>query len=197
MFRWIAVALFVGSLGMSAWHRRRARRLTGTIRRGREPPLLIAGRLAVALPLFGGVLAYLVYPPSIDWASIPAPTWVRWAGVGIGLATAPMLYWVLRTLGANISETVLTKEEHELVTTGPYRWVRHPLYSAGIALFSSVGLMAANGFVLVWTLGALVSVRLVVIPREEAELIQTFGEDYRRYREGTGALVPVRFRPRG
>lgn len=190
MFRWFALLLFVGSMLMSGWYRRRARKLSGTIHRVREPLLLIAGRLAVALPLFGGVFVYLAYPPWMEWASVPVPSWARWGGVGIGLVTTPFLHWVLRTLGSNISETVLTKDDHELVTTGPYAWVRHPLYSAGIALFMSVGLMAANGFILLWALVALVSLRFVVIPREEEQLIRKFGDAYRRYRKRTGALLP-------
>lgn len=190
MFRWIALVVFAGSMGVSAWHRRRARQLTGAVPRGREPAALIAGRVAVALPLFGGVAAYLAYPPSMGWASLPLPAWVRWTGVGLGLVTALFLHRVLTALGANVSETVLTKDEHELVTTGSYRRVRHPLYSAGIALFTSVGLMAANGFILLWTLVALAAVRLVVLPREEAELIERFGDEYRAYRERTGALLP-------
>jgi len=76
------------------------------------------------------------------------------------------------------------------VTSGPYRWVRHPLYAVGICLFLSVGLMAANGFILGWTVLALISVRVVVVPREESALIAKFGDAYRDYRAGTGALFP-------
>ncbi len=190
MFRWIALSVFVASLAISAWHRAQARRATGTIPRGAEPPLLIAGRLLVALPLFGGVITYLLEPEWMRWAALPLPAALRWAGAALGLVVVPAVDWVLRTLGANVSETVLTKAEHRLVTTGPYRWVRHPLYTVGVALFGSVGLMAANGFILAWTVLALIAVRLVVIPREEAELERAFGGEYRRYRERTGALLP-------
>jgi protein-S-isoprenylcysteine O-methyltransferase Ste14 len=103
----------------------------------------------------------------------------------------PSVYWVLTTLGSNVSETVLTKPGHRLVTTGPYRWVRHPLYTTAIALFLGIGLMAANWFILLWTVVAAIAVRLVVIPREEAQLVAAFGEDYRRYRRDTDALLPV------
>jgi len=89
-----------------------------------------------------------------------------------------------------VSETVLTKERHELVTSGPYRWVRHPLYGTGIALFLSVGLMAANAFLLLWTVVALVSIRLIVVPREEAALVEAFGQEYQSYQSRTGSLLP-------
>jgi protein-S-isoprenylcysteine O-methyltransferase Ste14 len=97
----------------------------------------------------------------------------------------------LTTLGSNVSETVLTKELQRLVTAGPYRWVRHPLYSAGIALFLSIGLMAANGFILICAVVALIGVRLVVVPLEEAQLVLKFGNDYRLYQHRTGSLAPL------
>jgi protein-S-isoprenylcysteine O-methyltransferase Ste14 len=126
----------------------------------------------------------------MGWASFPVRTGLRWFGVALGVLVVPSAYWVLANLGKNVSETVLVKPEHELVTSGPYRWIRHPLYTVGLTLFISIGLMAANWFILLWTLVAGFAVRLVVIPREEAELEARFGEDYRRYRKSTGSLVP-------
>lgn len=190
MFRWLSLAVFVATLGISAWQRSLARRRAGSIPRGSEPPALIAGRLAVSLPLFGAVLAYLIDPGWMSWASVGLPPWVQWLGVALGGLTVPTAYWVLTTLGTNVSETVLTKEGQELVTTGPYRWVRHPLYSTGIGLFLSIGLMAANAFILCWTIAVVLGVGLVVIPREEAALLARFGDEYARYRARTGMLVP-------
>lgn len=190
MFRWLALATFLTTLGVSSWRRWRARRAGETIARSAEPPLLIAGRLLVALPLFGGIVAYLAHPAWMAWASLPLPAAARWIGVALGGATVPAAHWVLTTLGANVSETVLTKRGQQLVTTGPYRWVRHPLYTTGITLFLGLGLTAANWFILLWTAVALAAVRLVIVPREEAQLVLRFGDDYRRYRERTGALVP-------
>ncbi|MGH7575270.1 MAG: methyltransferase [Longimicrobiales bacterium] len=153
---------------------------------------MIAGRVLVALPLFGGVVAYLANPSWMAWASLGIPSWARWMGVGLGALVVPSVYWVLTTLGTNVSETVLTKQQHQLVTAGPYRWVRHPLYTVGIALFVSMGLMAANWFILLCTVVALIAVRFVVIPREEAQLVAAFGDEYRRYRTETGSLLPNR-----
>lgn len=192
MFRWVALAVLISTLGISAWQRSLARSRAGSIPRGRESPGLIASRLVVGLPLFGGVIAYLISPDWMAWASVGAPSWVRWLGVALGVSTIPTAYWVLAALGSNVSETVLTKEGQELVTGGPYRWVRHPLYSTGIGLFLGIALMAANAFILVWTVVALLGVRFGVVPREEAALISRFGDEYRRYRARTGALVPNR-----
>lgn len=190
MFRWFALVVLAGALSLSAFHRRRARDWGGAIRRRDESAGLVLGRLLVALPLFGGVLLYIVHPPSMAWASFAAPTWLRWVGVALGLAAVPAVHWVLGDLGSNVSETVLTKKRQELVTSGPYRWVRHPLYTTGIALFTALGLIAANGFILGCALVALAAIRLVVVPREERELVARFGPRYERYRRRTGALIP-------
>lgn len=194
MFRWSALFVFVASLGISAHQRWKARQASGAIPRSMEPPGLIIGRMLVALPLFGGVLAYVANPNWMAWASLSLPSWARWTGVALGLLVVPSVYWVLTTLGESVSETVLTKPQHRLVTAGPYRWVRHPLYTVAIALFASLALMAANWFIMLWAAVASMAVRLVVIPREEAHLVATFGDDYRRYRRGTGSLMPL---PRG
>jgi protein-S-isoprenylcysteine O-methyltransferase Ste14 len=190
MFRWLALTVFVAALSVSAWQRSRAHREKAAIPRRSESSGLIVGRLAVALPLFGGVAAYLASPRLMAWAAVDLPIWLRWFGVLVGVVTVPTVYWVLYTLGSNVSETVLTKERHDLVTSGPYRWVRHPLYLTGLALFLSVGLMAANGFLLLWTVIALLGIRLVVVPREEAALVLKFGDEYRRYQARTGLLLP-------
>jgi protein-S-isoprenylcysteine O-methyltransferase Ste14 len=124
------------------------------------------------------------------WASVSVPFWVRWLGVALGVLTVPTIHWVLATLGANVSETILTKKHQRLVTAGPYRWVRHPLYSAGIALFLSIGLIAANWFIVLCAAIALMAVRLLVVPREEAQLVLKFGNDYRLYQSQTGSMMP-------
>ncbi len=196
MFRWFALATLIGCLSISVNYRRRARREGETIPRRREKPLLLAGRAVVAVPLFGAILTYLVDPRWMVWASFAPPVWSRWVGVSLGLLTVPAVYWVFSSLGRNVSETVLTKEHHELVTHGVYRWIRHPLYTTGIALILAIGLMAANWLILLFGLIALVSIRLVVVPVEERALLRTFGDEYRDYMQRTGRLLP-RGRERG
>ena len=189
MFRWILIAVFVSSISISAYYRRKARQ-SETIARGEEGGLFILLRLVFALPLFLSVLAYMINPAWMDWSSAPVPTWLRWMGAVLGVAVVPLTYWVFRTIGRNISETVLTKETHELVTDGPYRWVRHPLYVAGSLLFVTASLLAANWFIGGITVVVIVMIVLVVIPKEEANLVETFGEAYRAYMKRTGRLLP-------
>lgn len=190
MFRWFALVILVGSLALSAYHRRRARAATGAIPRRAEGPLFLLARALLTLPLFGSVVLYLINPAWMAWAALDAPQTLRWFGVGLGLLTVPCVHWVLSSLGSNVSETVLTKNDHALVQHGPYRWVRHPLYTTGIALFVALGLLAANAFILCMAALALVAIRTVVIPPEEAALHERFGPQYTAYMQHTGALWP-------
>ena len=140
------------------------------------------------------MFAFLVHPPWIAWSSLSVPTWSRWLGVLVGLAVAPVNIWVLRSLGTNVSETVLTKQRHELVTAGPYRWVRHPLYTSGLVMLGALSLVAANWLMAALTVGAIVLFSRVIMPREEAELVKKFGDRYEDYKRETGRLLP-RFLP--
>jgi len=190
MFRWLALVSVVCVFAISAHYRRQARKTGETIARRREGGLLILLRVVLALPLFVALLTYLINPEWMVWSEFALPAWMRWVGVVIGALAIPMACWLFTNLGRNVSETVLTKADHVLVTTGPYHWVRHPLYLTGSALLVAVGLMAANWFILLLTSAVIVLVRLLVVPREEQALIAKFGDDYRGYRERTGSMLP-------
>jgi len=189
-FRWFFTATFVAAIFMSGYFRRKARATGDITPRVREGTMGIFLRLLFAAPLYLSVFAYMLNPNWIAWSSVPFPAWVRWVGAAVGLGTLPLLLWVLRTLGSNISETFLTKKHHALVTNGPYRWVRHPLYAVATAAFMSLGIVAANWFIMVMALLAITAIRVAVIPKEEAQLIQKFGDEYRDYRKRTGSLIP-------
>jgi protein-S-isoprenylcysteine O-methyltransferase Ste14 len=190
MYRWLILGVLLSALGTSGYFRRRARIEGGTIGRREEGALLVALRALVTLPLLAAIVAYVVNPGWMSWSAFDAPTWARLAGVALGVLSIPSVYWVLTSLGKNVSETVLTKPDHELVTVGPYRWVRHPLYTTGLTLLLAVGLMAANVALLLFVALAAIMIRFVVIPREESALADRFGEEYRRYMRRTGRLLP-------
>jgi len=156
----------------------------------REGKLALLSRLLLAAPLYLSIFAYMLNPAWMAWSAISLPTWLRWVGTAVGLAMLPLLYGVFSSIGNNISETFLTKEKHVLVTHGPYRWVRHPLYSAATISLVSLSMLAANWFMLAMACAAFLGIAVLVIPREEAELIRKFGDEYREYRERTGRFAP-------
>ena len=190
IFRTFFIIILLAAFGMSAYFRRKGRLSGEAIPRGREGAAAVLLRILLAAPLYLSMLAYAVNPGWMAWSSLPVPTWLRWVGVVVGMALLPLLAWVFRSLGNNISETFLTKERHRLVTHGPYRWVRHPLYGAASVAFLALGLVAANAFMLLMGVLAFVAVALLVVPREEAELEAKFGGSYLEYRRRTGLLLP-------
>jgi len=189
IFRWLFLSLFAVNMSISGYYRNRAR--SGeTIERSRESAPLKLARALFAIPGAIAMLVYMVNPNWMAWSSYPLSSTARWLGVCLGGALVPLNLWLFRSIGANVSETILTKQHHELVTEGPYRWVRHPLYAVGILLLLSLSLVAANWFIGGLTLAAVPLFSLVIIPREEENLIAKFGNDYERYRRRTGRLLP-------
>ena len=146
-------------------------------------------RVLIAVPLYGAMLLYIINPAWMQWAHVALPPWLRGLGVVLGLAVLPLLHWLFRHIGRNISETVLTKERQELVVSGPYRWIRHPLYTASIVVLFALSLIAANAF-----MAAMVLLVAVLLPslaaREEQNLQDKFGERYRAYMKQTGRFLP-------
>lgn len=155
------------------------------------------GRTAV-LYLLGGAAAlasimYIVAPKRLGWAALRLPAWARWLGIGLGGVTVHLFGWVHHTLGANWSMPAEIKERQTLITRGPYRWVRHPMYTTIFLWAVAFLLMSAN-----WLVGGawfgLGLVASAVVHVEEVALIDTFGEAYRVYMRRTGRFLP-RLRP--
>lgn len=150
--------------------------------------MLITLRLVGLSGIFG-VLLYLVNPNWMAWARWNLAVGLRWTGVGLGLVSGFLFLWTLRSLGKNLTDTVVTRKGHTLVSTGPYRWIRHPFYTATALAAPASALAAANWFFIL--AGSAVFVLLVIRTRkEEANLIATFGDDYRDYMQRTGRFLP-------
>lgn len=189
-FRLMMVAIFVISASISKYHRRKAKLSGEAISRRDEGRVAMLLRAAVALPLMLSFLAYMINPSWMAWSELALPVWARWFGVGLGIACLPLLWTLFQSIGSNISETVLTKKDHRLVMTGPFRWIRHPLYTVAMLLFFSYGLMASNWWMMMFTAIGLVMIVVLVIPKEEAELIAKFGDEYRDYQDRVEKLLP-------
>lgn len=190
VIRVVMGAILAVGFGISGFYRRRATVADPSATRAEESAQLKLLRAFVALPAFGVLLGSLLIPRWFGWASFAAPDAVQYLGVAVAAAGVPLAAWLFPHLGNNVTATVLTKDSHRLVTSGPYRWVRHPLYLAGILLLGGAGLALSNWVVLAFVVVFLATWHTVVIPREEASLLERFGADYEAYRERTGALLP-------
>ena len=132
---------------------------------------------------------YLINPAWMAWSKIGLPEWIRWLGVAIGVLSVAGVYWLFSSIGSGITPTSATRREHTLVTIGPYRWVRHPLYTIGSSMFISFGMMADNWYIAL--LGILAFIAMAIrTPKEEANLIEKFGDEYREYMTRTGRFLP-------
>jgi protein-S-isoprenylcysteine O-methyltransferase Ste14 len=81
------------------------------------------------------------------------------------------------------------RQEHQLVTTGPYAHIRHPIYAALDLFLTSIALVTAHAFLFAF-LAVSVLDHALRIPREEQLMIERFGEEYREYTERAGRLFP-------
>ncbi|HUF25038.1 MAG TPA: isoprenylcysteine carboxylmethyltransferase family protein, partial [Vicinamibacterales bacterium] len=138
-----------------------------------------------------GLIAWMLNPAWMAWSAMPLPGWTRWTGAVLAAAGAALLVWTFRSLGPNLTDTVVTRREHTLVLRGPYRRVRHPLYDSAALLTLGVSLMAANWFLL--AAGAVVFGLLIIRTRvEEEHLVARFGDSYLVYTQRTGRFLPRR-----
>lgn len=141
------------------------------------------------LCLWIATFGYMLFPVFFQWASVAMPEWIRWVGVVTGALCSLQMYWTLSSLGKNLTDTVVTRKEATLVTNGPYRWVRHPFYVTAALLMASVTVLTAN-----WLIGLTSLIVLIFLavrtPKEEAMLIERFGQQYRDYMAKTGRFVP-------
>ncbi len=147
--------------------------------------------VALGIPLLAATFTFIFRPALIPWAALPLPGWLRWAGGGLGLAAVLLIGLVHAELGRNFSPTLRLRPGHTLVTAGLYRWARHPMYTAYFLLFAGAFLLSAN-----WVIGAtgmgIISTHMTVrVRREEALLVDRFGEAYLAYAEKTSRFLPL------
>ena len=169
-----------------------AMRVKTTVRR--EPP---GSRFAyVALGMIGGLL--------IAWPTRPGgwlaeSLWPRsatsyWIGLALLCAGLAFAVWARVVLGRNWSGSVTVKEQHELIRSGPYRYVRHPIYTGLIValLGTAVTIAIARAFLgVAFIVGSFLS----KMRTEERFMRETFPQEYERYSAEVPALVPF-LRPR-
>lgn len=142
---------------------------------------------------FIATLIYIFFPSLIYWASIPIPGWFRWLGVGIAIAGFLLLEWSHRALGDNWSDQPRITETQQLVQSGPYRRIRHPIYTSFLLILGSTLLITAYWLVGGLWIAAVASDGLLRIRYEEAAMLKKFGDEYKDYRRQTG-LIPPRVR---
>lgn len=189
VFRPYVIGIFVAIIAIALPFRIKSQSTGEKLDRMQEGLFILVTLRLAGAALWIGAIAFMVNPASMAWSSLPLPDGIRWVGVAVGVVTPLLLAWTLNTLGPNLTDTVVTRQAHTLVTRGPYRWVRHPFYDCMALFVLSLGLVAANWFVL--AAGVVAFTLLAVRTRiEEEKLLARFGDPYRAYLERTGRFLP-------
>jgi protein-S-isoprenylcysteine O-methyltransferase Ste14 len=191
------VLTLLAAIGTAAvlgyWHLREQRQTIDKTKSKHSPSLQLAIRWL--FPLIGGVLI-LQLVDIVTW-KMPLPSGLTqdlfmvgqilfWVGAGLAIWSRQ----VLGTSWAHAADFQLLPKQ-TLITSGPYRWIRHPIYSSFLLMFLAVELMTTS-----WLILLLIPLVWFVIwqsRKEETLLVQAFGDTYLDYMKHTGMLMP-RFR---
>jgi len=147
-------------------------------------PLLIGMLIMSGLPRYLGPLTILARPLAYRTMGL------QWSAAGAAMLGLAIAIWARVTLGRNWSGEITLKEDHELVTSGPYAAIRHPIYTALILLFLGLVLFINSA-------GAWIGLALVILScwvklrQEEALMLRQFPGSYPAYMARTKRLVPL------
>ena len=189
VFRTVLIVGAAVLLPIMVYHRLRSQATGEKLDRRREGLFILLTLRPIGVACMLGLFAYMVNPSSMAWSSVSLPAALRWAGAGVGVLGGGLLIWTLRTLGKNLTDTVVTRKNHTLVTSGPYRWVRHPFYDSVALCIVANSMVAANWFL--FATGGLTFTLMVVRTRREEEILESrFGDTHRAYMERTGRFLP-------
>lgn len=147
--------------------------------------------VAVSAAIAAGFVLLLL-APALDEAGVGVvlPVWLGVWGLAIEVAGLVVRVVALRTLGRFFTRTVRIVDDHQLVTFGIYRNIRHPGYLSDLMLFMGAALALRNGLVFVLIAAVFVSAYSYRIRVEERMLLEAFGDEYARYCRRSWKLVP-------
>ena len=161
-----------------------------------EVPLLLRLRQLFGIPFYLGLLVWTFVPHFMEWSSLALPTWVRWAGLALGIVAIVINAWSHRTLSRKLGEdfdpALRLLKVRALVKEGPYSRLRHPIYLAYLLMQISVLLLTSNWFIGLCGIGIIISVIAIRVPEEERLLVEQFGDEYREYMKRTWRFPRLR-----
>ena len=135
------------------------------------------------------LLLLFIPVPGLNAHYLPTKMIFAVLGLVVQCAFFALAVWSRRILGLNWSGAVSIKAEHQFVRSGPYRWIRHPIYTAMFGMFIGTALVCGQ-------IHALVGIALIIVAyarkirMEERMLREHFGAEYEAYRRESWALVP-------
>ena len=176
---------FVAWMLIEMWIGARDRRAASGAKKDRGSKLLIYALVWI------GIAAAFASPYSIPEARITLPgAAVFWTAIALMWAGVVLRTWAVITLGRFFRQDVHIHDDHKLVTSGPYRVLRHPGYTGGLLTVSGIGLAQGNWISLAAAFFLLLAAYAWRIVVEEAALRARFGEAFLSHRKRTWAIIP-------
>lgn len=126
----------------------------------------------------------------LDPFSFSLSTEIRWLGGALIFMGNLLFIWSHRALGKNWSALLEIRTGHTLVAKGPYRFIRHPMYTSIFLIGTGISILSANWIVFLSYMLPATIMYLIRISDEEEMMIERFGDEYTEYIRKTGRLVP-------
>ncbi len=148
--------------------------------------------VAVSISVLGywaSIALYMISPSWMRWSRLTLPAWIRWIGVVVGIMCLPYLIWVHRTMGRYYVDRLELKDDHKLITTGPFSQIRNPMYLVLCTFAVAMALVSAYLLNLLFSIGTILSINWLV-RQEEEMMLERFGDEYRAYMKRTGRFLP-------
>lgn len=189
-FKIALAVLLLMSAGVRLYYQRGRRDFEKVVvKHERREKLLIALFALGLIPILFYVLTFWLDP-----FSLPIPPSFRWLGAGLIFVGNLLFIWSHRALGRNWTPFLEIRKGHTLVTNGPYRFVRHPMYAAIFLIGIGISVLSANWIVALSYMLPATSMYLIRISDEEKMMTERFGDKYIEYMRNTGRLIP-KWRP--
>jgi protein-S-isoprenylcysteine O-methyltransferase Ste14 len=147
-----------------------------------------ATRVLIAAAIGGAIVLALLTANRVSALRIPGPH--RPAGLVVMWLGLAIRVWAVAALGRAFRTTVEVDPDQAIVSSGPYRWVRHPSYTGLLLIVAGLGLAAGNWLALAGCVALPLAALLRRIRVEETELTRVLGQPYRVYRTKTKRLIP-------
>lgn len=146
--------------------------------------LLALNGIGMLVPIF------YVFSSWFDFADYSLPAWLSWMGTVLFAGAAILLHLTHRAMGRNWTPTLGLREDHQLVTDGIFQYIRHPMYAAHLLWAVAQPLILTN-----WIAGFSFLIPQIAqywfrIGAEEEMMLKEFGDDYQKYMDRTGRLLP-------
>lgn len=144
----------------------------------------------IGIPTLGNLIVFLLEPDILTFVIIKTPMYVDVIGFFVFNFAALLIWWSHTTLGHFWSGDLEVKGDHQLIDTGPYQFVRHPLYTSYFLLTIGLFLITGN-----WLVACSMFLYFLIVAtrtiKEEEMLLRKLGGKYAEYQSKTGRFIPT------